>query len=358
MSSRTGRTWVEKRGMTPYIDAALITVNAYYGLNVFSKWTRNANPALAPVYVRKSGMREVAREWDMHDRDLCLVKKGCSNGQRISSLNGVLVRKDCVRHNQKIRRYIFDNYAFGGISMDTVEYIKDGRGFQVKQVTFIYGGNVSLVNPNTEDFDAFTVICWDIPKVDDAGYPIKAQRAGRNTTHAGLMWSAYKTTVDDAERDWIKDAMLEYVNTGIVGEFDHPLKEGSAHLLDAICGSTLVLMEAMKKMGINNVDQQINLMKQMVTPSSNLKRSYSGNTRMDHKTQKKQLVEYLFGDESDGLSETAREQQKGNSTVRYATASRRINQDQDSRVIGMTLGPVKGGGLVEMQVGRTGYTNS
>lgn len=351
-----GRRYVDKSAKTPFIDAALITVNAYYGLDILRRWGRNARPGLAPVYPRKSGMSVRSREWDMHDRDLCLVKKGNLTGQRVSSLNGILVSKHAVNDYQKIRRYIFDHYAFGGVSMETVVYVEDQKSFQSKQVTFVYGGNVSLINPNNEDFDAYTTVCWDIPQLDDAGYPIKAQYPGRNSTHAGLMWQAYQTTCDDAERGWIREAMEEYVRTGGVSDYDHPLKEGAAHLLDGILGCTLVVMDALDMLTKGVPDTPKELLQRLVKADvGSNKRSITGAPRGDDRSKKLAVVRHLFEDR--GLSREVAGHSKGNAVVRYAESSRRINQDQNSRVVGMLLQPVKGGQLAEVQVGSVGYTN-
>jgi len=344
-----GQTWKDGKGLKPRLDGPLITTGGWYGLEIIRRWTSNNDNNKEPIFLKRGGAN--GRENDMHERELCLKKRG-GNEERISSLNNMLVPKGMKHDHDLLRRHVYDNWRFGGINMERVIYDESGEGnvYQVKRVNFIYGGMVTMRNPGVEDFAAFTPLGWTIPMVDEGGYPIKAASADEAPTRATPLWEAQKTTVDNAEKKWIHEAMKQYIQHGKCTHLDHPLKEGSAHLLDGIIGCSAIIAETLEQ-----TDLAKDLAGLVGKPIGDRKRRRGGpsaeHLTTQQKKQKKMIADRLFANSQNELKPNVSEFQHGNAVTRYIAGSRRINEDQRRRRWGMTMAPVKGGGSVEVFVG-------
>ncbi len=356
--------WENDKNKTALLTGPVATARATFALLEIRERKENANIRKTPIFLTADS----DSDYDIHERELTLKKNGDSTNGRASSLNSILVPKN-IKHNwPRVSKYVYDSYSFGGSCMTGVKYVKHGEGTQETQMTMIYGGEILYLNENSQmTLPAMTRLRWRIPYVDKRGYPIRIQKASRSEQFAGLILEPVPPTVDSAEKVWIYDGMMAYINSGTAGVLDEPLKEGAAHLLDSSISAACVLIEAMLKLTPHQQSGQA-VLKQLSSlvgkKQWNNRRNVSVELQRGHKQMKRELVKYLFygsaqlreeiKDDRKYKLDVAQEYQKGNSITGYVTSSRSINLFQDRITVGYTNDEIRPGETGSIYIGK-GY---
>lgn len=358
--------WTSDHSDTPLLTGPSATLQAEYGLGEISDRRNNLNPRTTPIFL--SG-EDASANFDIHERELTLKKRGDMRNGRLSSLNSILVPKGICSDWCKVMKYIYDTYSFGGSSMPGIKHSAPGTA-QESQMTMIYGGEILYENLNPDKtLPAMTKLRWRIPFVDESGIPIKVQSASRSETFAPIILEPVPPVVSSIEKAWIFYAMNQYISTGRAGDLDQPLKEGSAHLLDATIAIACVYLETM--MNVLNTDSAgtilqtmhdlvghiqynniRNIGKKLTSQEKNHKRMLVNSAFFGSKTLKNKIprkVEYDL--------KTSNKFQRGNAMVKYITSSRSINNFQDGITVGYTLNAIKPGDTGAVYIGK-GYTGS
>lgn len=339
--------WQTSRNKDPVLDATLITTNGYYGVGLLYDMRNNGDATLEPVLL---GMNP---DFDVEEFTLTIQPKGDTSGQRLGSFNNIRVPTYIIKKGfEHIRRWMYDHFEFGGMAMSYMKFA-DTDSFQTFLLAFVYGGVKTMINPSTQSFPAFTDLCWALPDIDDKGYPKKARKASRNPSHAPVMWEAYPVLCTTADRKWIHEAQANYARTGKAGPLDHPLQEGSAHLLDAQISSAAVIIEAAIADGNNDgatiLAAVSGAISERVGPgTSRVLREQNSSTRRF----KEKIVAALWDREGTG---SLQKQQNGNCTLHFIDSSSRIKDDARGRRFGTNISSVMGGHGTEIQFG--GYRN-